>query len=218
MNLGIALNKFRLSQDELKNILQNLEDEKINSDEIEKLLELGPTDEEIIKLKEYKGDTSLISSGERYCYVLANVNRFQVILEAMKFKKRLEMDKNEILKKLNLILESLNSIKDSKNFEIILKMILSIGNYLNTDNAKGNAIGINLNVLNMLEIVKSNVAEKYTLLEVLVLNIRTKEQNLLNFYKDFNDFEQVLMVYYFLINFFIILFFFKYIFFPNFSY
>ena len=87
-------------------------------------------------------------------------------------------------------------------------MILSIGNYLNTDNAKGNAIGINLNVLSMLEIVKSNVEEKYTLLEVLVLNIRTKEQNLLNFYKDFNDFEQVLMVYYFLLNFY----FFRYFF------
>ena len=104
MNLGIALNKFRLSQDELKNILENLEDEKINSDEIEKLLELGPTDEEVLKLKEFKGDTNLISSGERYCYVLANINRYQVILEAMKFKKRLEMDKNEILKKLEYLL------------------------------------------------------------------------------------------------------------------
>ena len=112
----------------------------------------------------------------------------------MKFKKKLENDKMEQKKKINLIIDSLNSIKESKNFENILKMILFMGNYLNTDMAKGNALGININVINMLENVKSNTEEKYTLLEVLVINIRTKEKNLMNFYKDFSDFDQVLMV------------------------
>lgn len=194
MNLSISLNKFRISPEELKGILENLEEDKINLEEIQKLIDLGPTEEEVAKLKEYKGDLNLISLGERYCYVLANINRFQIILDAMKFKKIIGENKKEIVEKLNLIKDGLNSIKESKSFEDILKMLLYVGNYLNTDMAKGNAIGVNITVLNMLENIKSNVGEKYTLLEIFVMNIRSKELNLLNFYKDFNDFEPILPV------------------------
>ena len=80
MNLGIALNKFRLSPDDLKNIIENLYDDKINIEEIEKIIDLSPNDEEVLKLKEYKGDINLISLGERYCHMLAGINKFQVIL------------------------------------------------------------------------------------------------------------------------------------------
>lgn len=194
MNLGIAFNKFRLSPDDIKLILENLEDEKISLDEIQKIMDLGPNDEEVLKLKEYTGDISLIPMGERYCYVIATFNRSKLILEAMKFKKKINIDKKDIIYKYNLIKDGMLSVKDSKNFENVLKFILLVGNYLNSDMSKGNAAGVNLNILDIVEDMKSNVQEKYSLLEVIVLNIRTKEQALLSFYKDFNDFEEILGV------------------------
>lgn len=194
MNLGIALNKFRLSPDDIKSILENLEDDKISLDEIQKIIDLSPTEEEVEKLREYKGDINLISLGERYCYVIANFNRSKLILESMKFKKKINADKKDIIYKYNLIKEGLLSVKESKNFENLLKFILYVGNYLNSDMSKGNAAGVNLGILDIVEDMKSNVEEKYSLLEVIVLNIRTKEQSLLGFYKDFNDFEEILQV------------------------
>lgn len=194
MNLGIALNKFRLNPNDLKSIFENLDDEKISLDEIQKIIDLSPNDEEVIKLKEYTGDPSLISLGERYCYVIASFNRSKLILEAMKFKKKISIDKKDIIYKYNLVKDGLLSVKESKNFENLLKFILYVGNFLNSDMSKGNAVGVNLGILDIVEDMKSNVEEKYSLLEVIVLNIRTKEQNLLGFYKDFNDFEEILQV------------------------
>ena len=194
MNLGIALNKFRLSPDDIKSILENLDDDKMSSEEIQKIIDLSPTDEEVIKLKEYTGDISLITQGERYCYVIANFNRSKLILDAMKFKKKISVDKKDIIYKYNILKDGLMSVKESKNFENLLKFILYVGNYLNSDMAKGNAVGVNLGILDIVEDMKSNVEEKYSLLEVIVLNIRTKEPNLLGFYKDFNDFEEILQV------------------------
>ncbi len=197
MNLGIALNKFRLSPEEVKSIVENLDDEKLNLDEIQKLIELSPNDDEVSKLREYKGEINMITTGERYCYYLANINRFQIILDNMKFKKMIINDKKEISGKLNMIKDALNSIRESKNFENVLKIILYVGNYLNSDMSKGNACGVNMNILFIIDDMKSNLEQKYSLLEVIVLNIRTKEQHLLNFYKDFNDLEQTLAVIYY---------------------
>lgn len=194
MNVGIAFNKFRLSPEDIKSILENLEDDRINLEEIQKLIDLSPTEEEIPKLKEYKGDPNRISLGERYIFVIANINRFQIILDSMKFKKVISVDKKNIINKLNLIKEAFNSIKDSKNFENIMKFILHVGNFLNSDTSKGNAAGINMGVLANIDDMKSNIEEKYSLLELIVLNIRTKESSLLNFYKDFNDLDEIISV------------------------
>lgn len=194
MNLNIVFSKFRISPEELKKILEDLDDEKISLEEISKILDNGPNDEEVKKLKEYSGDPSLISTGEKYCYILATVNRAMVIMDAMKFKKTIVEDKKDIVSKFSMVLEAYISIKDSKSFEDILKMILNIGNYLNTGMAKGNALGVGLSVLNTLNDMKSNMKEKYTLMEVLVLNIRSKEPRLMGFFKDFNDFEQIINV------------------------
>jgi len=205
MNLNIVFSKFRISPDELKKILEDLDDEKISIEEISKILDNGPNDEEVRKLKEYSGDPNLISTGEKYCYILATVNRAMVIMDAMKFKKTIVEDKKDIVSKFAMVIEAFSSIKDSKGFEDILKMILTIGNYLNTGMAKGNAIGIGLSVLNTLNEMKSNMKEKYSLMEVLVLNIRSKEQRLMSFFKDFNDFEPIINVRKFLFIFFILL-------------
>jgi len=194
MNLGIALNKFRLSPEDIKLILENLDDDKITLEEIQKIIDLSPNDEEVVKLKEYTGDLSLISLGERYCYIIATYNRSKLILEAMKFQKKINSDKKDIIYKYNLIKDGLVSVKESKNFDNLLKFVLCVGNYLNSDMSKGNAFGIGLNILEIIEDMKSNVEEKYSLLEVIVLNMRTKEQALLGFYKDFNDFEEILQV------------------------
>jgi hypothetical protein len=194
MSLNIVFSKFRITPDELKKILEDLDDEKITLEEICKIIDNAPNEEEIKKLKDYSGDTNLISNGEKYCYVLATVNRAMVIIDAMRFKKKIIDDKKDIIDKFSMIIEAYSSIMDSKSFEDVLKMILSIGNYLNTGMSKGNATGVNLSVLNTLNETKSNMKEKYSLMEVLVLNIRSKEQRLIGFFKDFTEFGQIINV------------------------
>jgi hypothetical protein len=194
MNLNIVFSKFRISPDEFKRIIEDLDDEKISLEEISKILENAPNEEEIKKLQEFSGDPNLISTGEKYCFILATINRAMVIIDAMKFKKKIVDDAKDLIGKFTMVIDAFLSIRESKSFEDVLKMILSIGNYLNTGMAKGNAIGINLGVLGLLSEMKSNMKEKYSLIEVLVLIIRTKEQRLMGFFKDFSEFEQIINV------------------------
>jgi hypothetical protein len=194
MNLAIALSKVAITNDNLKDALENFEEEKLTLEMIDKIISLAPNSEEIEKLRDYKGDINVLSNGERFCMALMNVNRFLSRLECIKYKKMIDAEKEEILNKIKVLREGIISIKGSKNFKNVLKCILVIGNYLNSDTAKGNAQGVSVNTLAMLEGVKGIGKEKYTLLDFLVINIKAKEPSLINFYKDFSNLEEVLAV------------------------
>lgn len=194
MNLAIALSKVAITNENLKNALENFEEEKLTLEMIDKIISLAPNSEEIEKLRDYKGDTNLISNGEKFCMALMSVNRFMSRLECIKYKKIINAEKDEIVNKIKVLREGIISIKGSKNFKSVLKCIITIGNYLNSDTAKGNAQGVSINTLAMLEGVKGIGKEKYTLLDFLVINIKSKEPSLINFYKDFSNLEEVLGV------------------------
>ena len=72
-------------------------------------------------------------------------------------------------------------------------MILKIGNYLNAGSNKGNAQGILLNSLGLLEGVKGK--EKMNLLDFLIINLKNKEPLALNFPKNLSAVTEAVKVY-----------------------
>jgi len=68
-------------------------------------------------------------------------------------------------------------------FLSILKLVLKIGNYLNAGTSRGNCPGYMINSLLILDTVKGK--DKQTLLDFIIKNVKTKEPQLLYFYKDF---------------------------------
>jgi hypothetical protein len=194
MNLGIVLSKVTFTNGELKRIIENFEYKTISLDMLDKVIQMVPNSEEIEKLKSFTGDPSLISNGENFCLMLLSIKSFANKLQFIRYKKVIEVDKDEIISRLKTIQDACSSIKESQHFLSLLKLILYIGNYLNTDSAQGNAYGFNISSLNLLDGVKGIGKDKYTLLDFLVVNIKTKEPNLLNFYKDFSSLEEVLQI------------------------
>jgi hypothetical protein len=69
-----------------------------------------------------------------------------------------------------------------------------MGNYLNADSVQGNQPGFLIGTLALLDNVKGIGMEKYTLMDFVVSNVKAKEPNLINFYKDFEDLESVLQI------------------------
>jgi dishevelled associated activator of morphogenesis len=194
MNLGIVLSKVTFTNGELKRVIENFEYKTISLDMLDKVIQMAPNAEEIDKLKAFTGDTSLISNGENFCLMLLSIKYFANKLQFIKYKKIVEIDKDEIVGRLKTINEACSSIKDSQHFLSLLKLVLYIGNYLNADSAQGNAYGFNISSLNLLDGVKGVGKDKYTLLDFLVVNVKTKEPGLLNFFKDFNSLEEVLQI------------------------
>ena len=75
----------------------------------------------------------------------------------------------------------------------MLNLILKIGNYLNAGSNKGNAQGILINTLGLLENVKGK--EKMNLLDFLILNLKKVEPNALNFPKTINSVTEAVQVF-----------------------
>jgi hypothetical protein len=194
MNLGIVLSKVNFSNDELKQIIENFSYDVINLDMLEKVISMAPNSEEIDKLKTYTGDTSLISHGENFCLMLMSIKFFMNKLTFIKLRKTIQIEKTEIIGRLETLKDACISIKESQAFMNILKLILLMGNYLNADSPQGNASGFLLGTLALLESVKSNGKEKYTLLDFLVLNVKSKDNGLITFYKDFEDLDKALQI------------------------
>lgn len=65
----------------------------------------------------------------------------------------------------------------------LLKLLLSLGNYLNADTNRGNCVGFMMNSLIILDGVKGK--DKITLLDFLIMNIKSQDPSLLTFPKDF---------------------------------
>lgn len=79
---------------------------------------------------------------------------------------------------------------ESETLLEIFHIILTIGNYLNYGNFVGNATGISISSLNKISDTKANKPNMH-LLHFLVMEVEKHNQELVNFYQDFNCLAKV---------------------------
>ena len=151
------------------------------------LLSIFPNDEETKSYKEYSGDVKSLSQPDQFCYMLVSINNCKKILNFLKFKKNLPVNVGNILLKIKTLQECLSSINQSEQFKTVLFILRQIGNYLNTGTSNGKALGFYISSLDKLDSVKGFNKEKTSLLEFLVITIKSNNPSYLNFYKDFNS-------------------------------
>ena len=65
-NSGIVLSRFPFKAVDIKNILNSMDEKKIKSEDLTKLVKLAPTDEELEKLKNYSGNGEELMYSERF--------------------------------------------------------------------------------------------------------------------------------------------------------
>ena len=191
MNVSISTSKIKIPLEKIQEILLNYDmNNTIDVDTISTLLSIFPTEEEIKSFKEFSGDIKSLSQPDQYCYMLVSINNCKKILTFLQFKKTLPTNVGNILLKIKALQECLTSINQSEQFKMVLFILRQIGNFLNTGTSNGKALGFNISSLDKLDSVKGFNKEKTSLLEFLVINIKSKNPNYLNFYKDFNRLEE----------------------------
>lgn len=184
MNLGIALARVKITNENLKETLLSFNQSgKLDLDTLELIGTLLPTKEDIDALKGFKGDCSKLSHGEKFCIALMEVPKHREIIDYLKYKIRIEPEKDFIISKLAVLNKALCSIRDNSQLLNIMKIILQMGNFLNAGTRTGNCLGFNLNSLNLIDSVKSFRNSKYTLMDHLVVTIKQTEPNLVSFHK-----------------------------------
>ncbi|CAG8721632.1 8850_t:CDS:2 [Rhizophagus irregularis] len=125
---------------EIKDSILELNDEKLSIENLRSIKQYIPTSEEIELVKEYDGDLLTLGNAENYFREIMVIPRMLERLSCMIFRRRFEVEAQELL-------PAHEDLKNSSKFRRLLKTVLAIGNYLNTNSFRGNASGFQLDAL-----------------------------------------------------------------------
>jgi len=192
-NVSIFLVALKKTDEEIKNAIYMLNKELLNPENLNKLMDNLPDEEDIKLIKRYleesKESIDKLERPEQYLYTLHEIPHLKDRLDSFLYvtnfdQKMLEMDDN-----LTLLKNATLDLKEkSTNFNKLLQTVWGFGNYVNSGTLKGNAPGFQLRSLLRLKDTKStNNEQKYTLLNLIVKNIESKQKEILEWVNDFES-------------------------------
>ncbi|MED6106249.1 hypothetical protein PIB30_003208 [Stylosanthes scabra] len=172
-NTAIVLKSLAISRKEVIDAL--LDGHGLNTDTIEKLSRVAPTEEEQSLILQYGGDPAKLPAAESFLYhTLKAVPSAFKRLNAMLFRLNYDVEIVEIKEFLQTLELGCKELRNQGVFLKLLEAVLKAGNRLNAGTHRGNAQAFNLASLRKLSDVKSTDG-KTTLLHFVVEEVVRSE-------------------------------------------
>ncbi|XP_054790696.1 formin-like protein 8 [Prosopis cineraria] len=172
-NIAIVLRSLAVSRREILDALD--EGQGLNSDTIEKLVRVAPTQEEQSNILDYNGDPARLAVAESFLYdILRAVPSAFKRLNAMLFRSNYDTELMEIKESLSTLELGCKELRTRGLFVKLLEAVLKAGNRMNAGTSRGNAQAFNLSSLRKLSDVKSTDG-KTTLLHFVVKEVVRSE-------------------------------------------
>ncbi|KZV50681.1 formin-like protein 8 [Dorcoceras hygrometricum] len=168
-NTAIVIKSLGISSEDIINAL--LEGRGLNTDTLEKLVKVAPTDEEISGILAFDGDPARLADAESFLYhLLQAVPSAFARFNAMLFKSTYDLEVSQIKGCLQTLESACKELRTRGLFLKLLEAVLKAGNRLNAGTSRGNAQAFNLTALRKLSDVKSSDG-KTTLLQFVVQEV-----------------------------------------------
>jgi hypothetical protein len=142
--------------EEVGKALITLDQSVLNSDQVDGLLKILITSEEL-KLYKSMGEDGNWDKGERYLVKINDIPNHQIKLKIWSLTNKFEEKLPGVTESLEYMVSACDEIKNNKHFKLILSIILGLGNILNGGSNRGQADGFSLDLLNKLPGVKDNL-------------------------------------------------------------
>jgi len=190
-NVSIFLVAFKKSDEDIKNAIYMLDKDILNSENLNKLMDNLP-DEEDIKtitryLEESKDTIDKLERPEQFLYTVSQIPHFKKRLETFQYVANFDQKISELDDNLTLVKNATMDIKQNgNNFNKLIQIVWGFGNYINSGTNKGNAPGFQLRSLLRLKETKSSES-KYTLLHHIVKHVEAYHKEVLDWVNDFNS-------------------------------
>ena len=152
--VSIIVTKLPQPED-VNRALITLDHSILNSDQIEGLLKILITKEELNMYKSM-GEDGNWDKGEKYLVKINDIPNHQIKLKIWSLTNKFEEKLPGLIESLEHMANACNEIKNNKYFKLILSIILGLGNILNGGSARGQADGFSLDLLNKLPGIKDN--------------------------------------------------------------
>ncbi|KAI8924051.1 hypothetical protein BC831DRAFT_467748 [Entophlyctis helioformis] len=189
-NCNIMLKAVKLDPKLIKRAILTVDMDTLPRFVLAELLKFIPTDDEIAALKQYEKEVSKLANAERFMYEISEISHYERKLKAMHFNASFAEFEDDAETLINGLQKASEDVIGSKKFKELLKVILALGNYMNSG-ARGGAYGFKLGSLLKLGDTKSTVqGRKHTLLHYLAEMIDTRFPNIQGFDKDLIHVEE----------------------------
>ncbi|KAL4093817.1 hypothetical protein PRIC1_011247 [Phytophthora ramorum] len=179
-NVSIAIARFKMSSEDIKNAIYALDGQKLGSEVLNVLISISPTLEEIDMLKNYDGDVKLLGNVEKFFLDLLTIPRYTQRIKCFRYKLQFENRILETQAQLDTLVAATDQVAESDKFRRVLEHILAIGNYLNGSTPRGGAYGFKLDTLMKLHTLKS-VDPRVTLMHFLLRQLEEKSPDVITF-------------------------------------
>jgi len=182
-NISIALARIRLTDEQIKQAIMDPVSHPLTSEQLNSLLSVLPTGEELESIRDYTGEVESLGRVEKFFCVLQDVERLGPRLQAMQAKEQFMPQYETLSEEFKTILTAIEQVRTSSALQKVLTTVLAIGNYLNGTSARGGAYGFKLADLGKLVQVKSGDS-KTTLLHYLASIIAKADPSCIDRLKD----------------------------------
>ena len=136
--VNIAIKNFPAIS-HIRDVIIDMKDKFISRDGIEKLQTLIPTEDEIQQIKNSHQQNPGIPLGhaEQFLLILASISNLDCRLKLWMFKLDFKAMEKDICDPFKSLMDSVNQIKKSDTFAVLISITLNLGNMLNSSQVKG---------------------------------------------------------------------------------
>eukprot|EP01119_Soliformovum_irregulare_P017325 TRINITY_DN5126_c0_g1_i1.p1 TRINITY_DN5126_c0_g1~~TRINITY_DN5126_c0_g1_i1.p1 ORF type:complete len:1319 (-),score=517.97 TRINITY_DN5126_c0_g1_i1:43-3999(-) len=184
-HIGIALGRFKFSNQELKKAIVEVDDSKLTHDDLISLMSFLPTSEELNLVREYQGDKQLLDKPEQFFLEVESVPYLVTRVELWTFSRNFDEKVHTLLPDIETLKNAFEECMSSKKFLVLLEIVLALGNYLNGNTFNGRAYGFKMEVLTKLEDTKAS--NNKTLLHYLVQFVEKKYPEVKSYWEELKD-------------------------------
>jgi len=179
-----------MSLPDIRNALLGLDDEKLSTDDLKAIGKQLPTIEEMARIRDFE-DIGKLAKADQYFSQIMTIPRLSERLECMLYRRKLEIEIEEVRPELNIVRNASHELRASVKFKQVLQAILAVGNALNGSSFRGNARGFQLEALLKMKETKTarGGPDCPTLLHYLAKVLLRSDPSLITFVEDIPHLE-----------------------------
>ncbi|XP_029013246.1 FH2 domain-containing protein 1 [Betta splendens] len=186
MNVGIFLKQFKKSNRSIVEDIRRGEGKIYGAELLKDLLKLLPDAEEVKKLQMFKGDADKLTLVDSFMFLLIQVPRFEVRIEAMVLREEFFPSCAAMSHEIDVVRVATKELMSCEELHAILHLVLQAGNIMNAGGYAGNAVGFKLSSLLSLADTKAN-KPGMNLLHFVAMEAKKKDEKLLKFPERLQD-------------------------------
>lgn len=180
LHINIFLRQFKISSDEIVQLLREGASDKIGAEKLRNLLKILPYEDEVDKLKSFDGDKTKLGIAEKFLISLLTIPYYKSRIEGFAVKEEFNTNMDWIRPSIDAVIEAAKEIKENSHLHELLYLVLIAGNYLNNGNYAGDAAGFKLSSLIKLTETRAN-KPRMNLLHFVIMQAEEKNPDLLRF-------------------------------------